>query len=43
MSIEARIGRSSNAIRQPGDLYGPALEAAAGRSDLRIVIDQVLR
>jgi len=42
-SIEARISRSGNALRQPGDLFGTIPETALGRSDLRIVIDQVVR
>lgn len=43
VSIEARISRSGNAIRQPGDLFGAPQESMLGRGDLRIVIDQVLR
>ena len=42
-SIEARISRSGSASRQPGDLFGTVPEAALGRTDLRIVIDQVVR
>jgi cytochrome c-type biogenesis protein CcmH len=43
VSVEARISRSGNAIRQPGDLFGRPVEARVGRSDLQLVIDQVLR
>lgn len=40
--IEARISRSGNPIRQPGDLYGVSAPVKPGTRGVDIVIDQVV-
>lgn len=41
--LEARLSRSGNAMRQPGDLYGQLAEVRPGQRDVTIVIDRVVR
>lgn len=43
VSVEARISRSGDVIRQRGDLYSRPVSASAGRGDLYLLIDQVFR
>jgi len=40
--LEARLSRSGNAMRQPGDLYGQRAGVAPGQRDVTIVIDRVV-
>jgi len=40
--LEARLSRSGNAMRQPGDLYGQLAGVAPGQHDVAIVIDRVV-
>ncbi|MFO1301338.1 MAG: c-type cytochrome biogenesis protein CcmI [Burkholderiaceae bacterium] len=40
--LEARLSRSGNAMRQPGDLYGQRADVAPGQRDVSIVIDRVV-
>ncbi|MCD6733053.1 MAG: c-type cytochrome biogenesis protein CcmI [Burkholderiaceae bacterium] len=40
--LEARLSRSGNAMRQPGDLYGQRAGVAPGQRDVAIVIDRVV-
>lgn len=42
LTLEARLSRSGVANRQAGDLYGLLAAVEPGRTDLRIVIDQVV-
>lgn len=41
--LEARLSRSGNAMREPGDLYGQLAEVRPGQRDVTIVIDRVVR
>ncbi len=40
--LEARLSRSGEAMRQPGDLYGQRAEVRPGQRDVTIVIDRVV-
>lgn len=40
--LEARLSRSGNATREPGDLYGQLAEVRPGQRDVTIVIDRVV-
>lgn len=40
--LEARLSRSGDAMRQPGDLYGQRAGVAPGQRDVTIVIDRVV-
>lgn len=40
--LEARLSRSGNAMREPGDLYGQRTEVKPGQRDVTIVIDRVV-
>ncbi|HLS57260.1 MAG TPA: c-type cytochrome biogenesis protein CcmI [Zeimonas sp.] len=40
--LEARLSRSGEAMRQPGDLYGQLAEVRPGQRDVTIVIDRVV-
>jgi cytochrome c-type biogenesis protein CcmH len=42
LSVEARLSRSGNAMRQPGDLYGQVTGIDPGQRDVTIVIDRVV-
>ncbi|MCL4183638.1 MAG: c-type cytochrome biogenesis protein CcmI [Burkholderiaceae bacterium] len=42
LSLEARLSRSGNAMRQPGDLYGQVTGIEPGQHDVAIVIDRVV-
>lgn len=42
LEIEARLSRSGDAARRPGDLYGRIAGVRPGQHDLRIVIDGVV-
>ena len=42
LDLEARLSRSGNAMRQPGDLFGQIPGIRPGQSDLKIVIDRVV-
>lgn len=42
LEIEARLSRSGDAMRQPGDLYGRLAGVRPGDRDVRVVIDQVV-
>lgn len=42
LSVEARLSRSGNAMRQPGDLYGQVTGIEPGQRDVTIVIDRVV-
>lgn len=42
LDLEARLSRSGEAMRQPGDLYGRIENVQPGSADLRIVLDQVV-
>ncbi|MBN9427854.1 MAG: c-type cytochrome biogenesis protein CcmI [Burkholderiales bacterium] len=41
-TLEARLSRSGNAMRQPGDLYGQVDGVAAGQRNVLITIDRVV-
>jgi cytochrome c-type biogenesis protein CcmH len=40
--VEARVSKSGNAITQPGDLRGVSGPVAPGKSDMRIVIGEIV-
>lgn len=42
LSLEARLSRTGDAIRQPGDLYGRLAEVKPGQRDVTIVVDRVV-
>ncbi len=42
LDLEARLSRSGEAMRQPGDLYGRIENVQPGSAGLRIVLDQVV-
>lgn len=42
LEIEARLSRSGDAMRKPGDLYGRLSGVRPGDRDVRVVIDQVV-
>lgn len=42
LEIEARLSRSGDAMRKPGDLYGRLSGVRPGDRDLQVVIDQVV-
>ncbi len=42
LDLEARLSRSGQAMREPGDLYGRVENVRPGAGGLRIVIDQVV-
>lgn len=42
IDLEARLSRSGQAMREPGDLYGRIENVQPGSSDLRIVLDKVV-
>ncbi|MCD6679593.1 MAG: c-type cytochrome biogenesis protein CcmI [Burkholderiaceae bacterium] len=42
LEIEARLSRSGQAMREPGDLFGRVENVRPGADDLRIVLDQVV-
>ncbi len=41
VEIEARVTKSGQAMPQPGDLYSAVQQAKAGKSGMKLVIDQV--
>lgn len=42
VDLEARLSRTGEAMRQPGDLYGRIENVRPGSDDLRIVLDRVV-
>jgi cytochrome c-type biogenesis protein CcmH len=40
--VEARLSRSGEALRRPGDLYGVSVPIRPGTGGVRLIIDQVV-
>jgi cytochrome c-type biogenesis protein CcmH len=40
--VEARLSRTGEALRRPGDLYGVSVPIRPGTGDVRLIIDQVV-
>jgi cytochrome c-type biogenesis protein CcmH len=40
--VEARLSRTGEAMRRPGDLFGVSTALKPGTRELRLIIDQVV-